>query len=387
MNYKSFLGISAVAVSPLLAVAQETGGFVVGESTRLFVLQSGEVRYDDNVSFAENSKQDDLVYIFTPGLELNYDAGISKGLLTVTGQLIRYEDNRAYNEDLLSIVGEYSYQGAAHGLKAAATYREMSQAMATIRNREQAIRQNVTVASLEDIWAYSAKTKVGVGVAYDATGYPSSVYADREGVSVPVDIYFAATPKLDLSVGYRFRSTTVDELPSATQSWDSKDHFINVGAKGDFTPKLSGQVRVGYSIRDMDVGESLDRLGLMGALTYVYSPKTSFDFTASNDFSNSELGTSQEAFSLRAGGRFEFDPQWSARAGLSWQSTKYAYVATPGLTDRRKDDFFVGDVGVVYAMNEVLSFQATYIYRENSSNRRGLSFNNNILSVGASLRF
>ncbi len=387
MNYKSFVGIGAVSLFPLLALGQPSEGFSLGENTRLFVLQSAEVRYDDNVSFAGSNGQDDLVYLFTPGVELNYDAGISKGLLIVSGNLVRYDDHPAYNEDLLSIVGDYSYQGAAHRLQALAAYREMSQAMATIRNREQAIRQNSTTASLEDLWAYSAKTKLGVGVTYDATGYPSSVYADRESFGVPVDVYFAASPKLDLSVGYRYRNTQVDELPGATRSWDSEDHFINVGAKGDFTPKLSGQVRVGYGIRDLDVASSTSQLGLMGSLTYVYSPKTSFDFTASNDFSNSELGTSQEALSMRAGGRFEFNPQWSARAGLSWQSTKYALVPTPGLTGSRKDDFFVGDVGVVYALSEVISFQAAYIYRENSSNRAGLDFNNNILSVGASLRF
>lgn len=58
-------------------------------------------------------------------------------------------------------------------------------------------------------------------------------------------------------------------------------------------------------------------MGLSGALTYAYSPKTSFDLSVSNDFSNSALGTSQEVFAIRTSGKFEFTPQWSAGLGLS----------------------------------------------------------------------
>ncbi len=384
MSSKTILGIAAVACSPLLALADS--GFALGPDTKLHLTADGQVRFDDNVLLSDSNKDGDTIFVVAPGAELNYDGGISKGVVTLAEQFIRYADHGTLDGDLFSANGEYAYEGALTKVNARAGYSELSQGSVRIRNREESIRHNVTNASLDGLWSATAKTRIGAGIAYDATTYPGSGYYDSQNFSLPVDIYFAATPKVDVSVGYRYRESMIDE-PHGAASMDSTDHFFNVGARGEFTPKLNGQVRVGYGVRDFDEAGSEGQVGLSGALTYAYSPKTSFDLSVSNDFSNSVLGTSQEIFAVRAGGKFEFTPQWSSRIGLSYESSDYAKVAGSGYTNGRKDDFVVGDATVVYAMNENVSFQGSYIYRTNSSNRPGLDFNSNLLSLGVSLRY
>lgn len=383
MSCKTILGIAALACVPALANAGV--GFSLNDETTLHLTGVGQMRFDDNVLLTENNTESDTIFSLIPGIEVKYDGGLTKGLLQLSEDFEFYADNGRLDTELFSGLGELNYEGAMTKVDARIAYRQMNQSSVTVRNRDQAIRHDLFDASVNGIWSATAKTSVGGGVFYDQTNYSDIGYADNQNLSVPVDVYYAATPKVDLSVGYRFRQTDVQRLPLATTDFDSTDHFFNVGARGEFTPKLKGQFRVGYGLRDFDHGDTEDQLGLSGALTYVYSPKTSFDLSVSNDFSNSALGTSQEVFAIRTSGKFEFTPQWSAGLGLSYESTTYDQANSA--ISSRKDDFIVGDATIQYAMNENVTFQGAYVHRTNSSNRSGLDFDSNILSLGVSLRY
>jgi predicted porin len=389
MSRITILGIAAFACGSSLALAES--GIALGPDTKLHLTADGQVRFDDNVRLSANNEDSDTVFVIAPGIDLNYNGGLSKGNLVVVEQIIRYADVGDLDGELFSAVGEYSYEGAMTKVMARAGYRELSQGSVTIRNREEAVEHDVANASIDAIWSATAKTRIGAGLFYDSTSYPDGYYSDRESYGLPIDLYYEVSPKLDVSMGYRYRRSLVDRptaLPSsiAWTSQDSKDHFFNVGARGEFTPKLNGQVRVGYGVRNFDevalgLDDSQGMLSFMGALTYVYSPKASFDFSMSNDFSNSATGTSQEILAFRAGGRFEFTPQWSAQAGLSYESTDYARPST------RNDDFITGDVGVSYTFNENVSVYGSYVHRTNSSNDDVYDLESNVLSLGVSLRY
>jgi hypothetical protein len=383
MSCKTILGIAAIACVP--AVANAGTGFALNDETTLHLTGVGQVRFDDNVLLSENNTESDTVFSAIPGIEVNYDGGLTKGLLNLSEDFEWYADNGRLDAQLFSGLGQLNYQGALTKVDTRISYRQMNQNSVTVRNRDQAIRHDLFDASVDGLWSATAKTSIGAGVFYDQTNYSDIGYADNQNLSLPVDIYYALTPKVDLSVGYRFRQTDVQRVPLAIANYDSKDHFFNLGARGEFTPKLKGQFRVGYGLRDFDHGDTEDQLGLSGALTYSYSPKTSFDLSVSNDFSNSAFGTSQEVFAIRTSGKFEFTPQWSAGLGFSYESTTYDQANSA--ISSRKDEFFVGDATIAYAMNENVSFQGAYVHRTNSSNRSGLDFNSNILSLGVSLRY
>ena len=381
MNSKTILGIAAAVCIPAIASAE--AGFPIGDAAMLHLVLDGQLRYDDNVDLTKGG-DDDVIYVVAPGVELNYNGGLSKGFIGLTEQIIRYGDHDTYAGELFSGLGEYSYEGATCFTQARVSYRELSQASTAIRNRDQAVRHDELAASLDSDWVLTGKTRFGAGLFYNRTNYPGSGYADLENYGFPLDLYYAATPKVDLSIGYRYRISRVKELPTSPLPLDSTDEFFNIGARGEFTPKLKGQIRVGYGLRSFDhvaAGEddSLDQFSFDGVVTYVYSPKASFDLEVSKDFRNSVTGISQKVFRVRTGGKFEFTPEWSAVAGLSYEASRYA--------TGRDDDFITGDVGVVYMVNENLSFNASYLYRTNYSAYPIYDFSNNVLSVGVGLRY
>lgn len=378
------LKLAALAPVALLSCwASAESGIVLSPDTILHLSLDNQIRYDDNVTLTHDAN-DDTVFIFTPGAELIYNGGLSKASVNVMEQIFRYDDYDGLNDELFSVFGLYGFDGAITKVDAHANYQELSQGSLSVTNAEQTVRRDVTDAAIDALWLATEKTHLGAGLFYHATNYTSSAYADTYCYGAPFDVYYAVTPKVDLSAGYRYRRTIVDELPTATRSLDTRDHFFNIGARGEFTPKLKGQLRVGYGIRELDevlAGEdgTKEQFSFMGTMTYVYSPKTSFDFEASNDFNNSALGTSQRVLALRAGGKWELTPDFTVGAGLSYEGTDY--------DSGRNDDFFVGDVSAVYAFSENFSVSASYVFRENWSTYQAKDFVGNVLTVGLRIRY
>lgn len=109
---------------------------------------------------------------------------------------------------------------------------------------------------------------------------------------MPINFYYKWTEKVELSVGYRYRDyqTQIGE--------DSTDHYLNVGARGKFSPKLTGEFTVGVTQRKLAKGGDDTMLGLEANLAYEISPKTSLELRASNAPDTSPQGLQQKNFSL-----------------------------------------------------------------------------------------
>ena len=359
-------GSSLYAGEPLLSV---------GPDIPVFLTAAATARYDDNVLLESANKSSDTIFVLMPGVDLHTTGGVSQAGLTFNEQFIRYASHSDLNSNLASLAGNLAYTGAASKLSAAASYQQMDQSNLSIRSVDQTVRRDLTDASVNGSFGLTAKTSLGLGTSFDRIRYPKVGYQDSDDWSFPVDLYYAVTPKVDLSLGYRYQRTTISDA-----DYNSKDHFVNVGTRGDFTPKLSGQIRVGLNQHRNDIGDSTNQLGLGSTINYILSPKTSIDLTASNDFTHSAFGTSQKTFSVGSNVQFAFTPQWSATGGVSFESTSYLS------TQARKDKFWVGNVGLNYALTTNSALQAAYLYRKNSSNQ-SVNFNNNVLSLSASIRF
>jgi outer membrane receptor protein involved in Fe transport len=359
-------GSSLYAGEPLLSV---------GPDIPVFLTAAATARYDDNVLLESTNKTSDTIFVLMPGVDLHTTGGVSQAGLTFNEQFIRYSSNSNLNSNLASLAGNFAYNGAASKLSAAASYQQMDQSNLSIRSVDETVRRDLTDASVNGSFGLTAKSSIGTGASFDRTRYPKVGYQDSDDWSFPVDLYYAVTPKVDLSLGYRYQQTTV-----SNSAYNSTGHFLNVGTRGDFTPKLSGQIRVGVNQHRPDHGSSTNQLGLGSTITYLLSPKTSVDLTASNDFTHSAFGTSQKTFSVGSNVQFAFTPQWSATGGASFEAT--SYLSTPA----RQDKFWVGNVGLNYALTANSAIQASYLYRKNSSNQ-SVNFNNNVLSLSASIRF
>lgn len=362
----------------------------VGDNAELFLTGSVAVRFDDNIFLSPDSsatKKNDTILSFTPGFELVFGKGsATTGNVYYREEFVRYSDNDQQNTSLSNVGFNSRYDNGKTKMGAAASYAQVAQNQPGVgAGTGQIARRNVTGLKANTEFAFSQKTSFGAGLNYDKTDYAQTTFTDSASWSVPVDVYYEMTPKLDTSVGYRYRDTTLSGSAS-----DSKEHFLSIGARGEFTPKLNGQVRVGYNKRSFARGSDQTGLGVDSSLDYAFSQKTSFQLAVSNDFSNSATGQPTKVFSRTVSTRSALTEQWNVGASLSVRSIDYGRFGT---IPPRNEDFFEGGVNVAYIYSTYLNFTASYSYRNNNasipigSTADNLSFTNSVFTFGANVRY
>jgi hypothetical protein len=202
--------------------------------------------------------------------------------------------------------------------------------------------------------------------------YKRAGYSDTDTLTVPLNVYYKISPKVDLSFGYRYRDTQV-QIGS-----DSQDNYFNVGARGEFTPKLTGHFSIGYNQRSLSAGKDEDQFGFEADLGYEITPKTNFTFGASNDFGTSASGAQQKNFSVNGRLSTKVSEVWSYGGALSYRAIDYI---------TRTDDYIEGSLSATYTVNSYIGISGAYAYRNNSSDLRGSEFSNNVFSLSANIRY
>lgn len=353
-----------------LGTASHAAPFLaIGDGAELFVTGTLGVRSDDNI-FASNTAISDTIFDINPGVEVTFgkDAAL-KGALTLVDAFANYSDNSNLNTNLFTGDFRASYDDAKLKLKFNTGFHELNQNSVDIRGLT---RRDQFVVGTDAEVEISQITAISAGVKFTHDNYKRTGYGDSDDLTVPVDVYYKITPKVDLSAGYRYRSY------ETTVGLDSTDHYFNVGARGSFTPKLTGQFTAGINTRELSNGNDETLPGFDAKLTYELTPKTSLQFGGSNDYGTSPQGDQQKNLAFNASVSTNVDDQWSLNAGLSSRSIEYA---------ARTDDFIEGNLGVNYILNAYVKIAATYTYRNNSSVLASREFSNNVFSLSASLRY
>lgn len=341
----------------------------VGDGAELFLTGTLGVRSDDNIYLASN-KVDDVIFDINPGVALTFGKGsLTQGNLSFTESFARYSQNSKLNTDLAALRFNSNYDDGKSKFNSNASYVESNQNTVGITGLA---RRNLTDLGANAELAATAKSKVGVGLAYSDTDYKAAGYSDLTTFTIPVNYYYAVTSKVDLSFGYRYRSSEVQG------GIDSKDNAFRVGARGDFSPKVTGSVSVGYGARKLDVGGTKDLIDFDGMLNIELTPKTALQLTASNDFGVSGQGQQQKNFSLGGLLTGKVSDQLSLRGGLSFRAIDYY---------SRTDDYVEGQLGADYIVSNNVTILGGYAYRKNKSDLTGGSFNNSVFSLAAQFRY
>jgi hypothetical protein len=367
------LGASSLSAAPFLAL---------GDNAELFLTGSVVLNSDDNIYLRSGSaarpEVSDVILTVTPGVDMVFGRNAAtSGNFYFREDILRYSDNDQQNTSLASVGVNSLYNNGKSKLDLGASYTEFAQNDISVRDA--IVERNVTAVRALSEFGATEKTSVGAGARFEKTDYAGGPsYLDSSVWTLPLDAYFEYSPKLQWSAGYRYRST---DLSGA--GVDSKDHFFNIGARGEFTPKLTGQLRVGYGLRKFDVGEDGSQFGIDSNFTYSYSPKTTYSFGVINDFGVSALGQSTKSFSVNLGANTRIDEQWSWNANVSFRSIDFSGTTTTV----HSDDFVQGSVGAAYILSNSVNFTASYTYRKNSSDRASYEFANNVFSLGANLRY
>jgi hypothetical protein len=341
----------------------------VGDGAELFVTGTLGIRADDNIYTVENATSD-VIFDVTPGLDLTFgkDSQV-KGSLTLSHAFSSYSDNSKLNTNLFN--GDFGSQFDDGKLKLGFNigYHELNQNTPDVQGltRRDAFNTGGT-AEIE----ISQITSVGGGIEFKHENYKKAGYTDSDSLTVPINFFYKWTPKVDLSAGYRYRDYQVDI------GEDTKDHFFNIGARGEFTPKLSGKFAVGLNSRKLDRSSDETQLGWEGKLTYELSPKTSIGISSSNDYGTTPQGAQQKNLSFGGDVSSKISDEWTLNAAVNFRATNY-YTRT--------DDFIDGTLSAMYIVNAHIRITGSYVNRANMSKLAGGDFKQNVFSLSANLRY
>lgn len=365
---KNIIRISLLSAS-LVAGSSAAPFMAIGDGAELFLTGTLGVRADDNIFLAKNSDSD-VIFDINPGAEIVFGKNAQlKGSLTLVDSFANYSDNSNLNTQLFSGAFRSNYDDGKLKLGFNVSYSELNQNSVDIRGLT---RRDVFNTGANTEVEVSQLTKVGAGVTFNHENYKRRGYTDSDSLEVPVDFFYKWTEKTDLSVGYRYRDYRVD-IGS-----DSTDHFFNVGARGEFTPKLKGKFAIGLNTRKLDRGGDETQLGLQSMFTYEVSPKTGIDFGVSNDFGTSPQGQQQKNLTINGAVNTKLDEQWALNGGLNYRAIDYG---------TRTDDYFELTLGASYTINSNVKIVGAYVYRDYASDISASEFKNNVFSVAANFRY
>lgn len=376
-NKRSLTLLAGLASTPVFAAPF----LAIGDNAELFLTANASVRYEDNITFASANEESDVIFNFSPGLELAFGkSSLVSGTFSIYEKFIAYADNTQFNDELFNAVFKSNYSGAKLKLSTNASYRELNQ---TTRDVQAIIESTEMAAGVSGEVSLTRKTKVGLGIQYADRDYKPAGLLDRTTYTVPVNYFFAISPKVDLSAGVRYRYTDVDAVNA-----DSESYNVNVGARGEFTAKLSGSFNVGFTRRELENGgSSSSLLGVDAGLVYAYSPKTRFNLDLSNDFETGSVALpgsrgGQKVASVSFGGSSRVSPAVSLNSSIAYQHIEYLNTVTP-----REDDFIVFTVGGGYVVSQRLSLSAYYSYKKNISDNAASEFDANTVGLSANFRY
>lgn len=370
--------ITAQAILVLVGLVGWTlpgrAALTVGDGSELFLTGSLGFQYDDNIFLRTSSVKSDYITTFTPGLQLVYGQNsLAKGAFTFSEAFAKYANKTSQDSNLASAAFNATYDDGKMKGSFNASYNQVAQNNVDVRAFGILVRRDLTDLKGRGEWSLSDKTSFGAGAGYGRTDYKTAGFVTSNNYTLPVDFYYEMMPKVDLSVDYFYRETDLAQsLPKFT------DNFIGVGARGQFTEKLSGEYHFGYTQRQLKVGGNQSLFGFDSKFTYLFSPKTTVLLGVSNDFANAATGASQKVLSFTTSVRTEFEEGFSGSVAVSYRDLDY-------ITGER-DHYWETTVGVQQQYNKYLSFQAGYTFRNNSTNVSA-DFTDNVFSISGSVRY
>ncbi|NCG08197.1 MAG: outer membrane beta-barrel protein [Verrucomicrobia bacterium] len=375
---------NTVVVSSFFAIAANfaiAGPLVtIGDVGTVSFDGSASVKMDDNIFRQEKGKGkvDDIVMTFSPGLiaTLGRDSSNLDINLSTSFDFVRYQDKGDLDSELFHILGEAAYRASRLAVFASANYDESkSNNELANRNGDLLEREN-TGFSIKGEYTLSPKFSAKVGLNFDEIAYVGSYaadYQDRKNRTVPIDIFYELTPKLDLSVGYTNGDIDVENGDDAT-----RDDF-NVGLRGQLLPKLVGDFKIGYNQYDSDSYKTAS-MSLKGDFSWTISSKLTHRLNIFRNFDASATGTGTQETKVR----FSTNYLLNSKVSLSG---RMGYTIRDYLSSSREDNLLTISFNGNYRINTNWSVNAGYTFSTNDSTIASSSYDNNIFTLSALLSY
>ena len=357
----------------------------IGNNTDVYFNGSSSLRWTSNVFRDEADETEDLTWTLSPGFEVNVGRGLTNADLSIITRydIIRYEDQDQLDTELFHIKAVGSYTSSRLALSGSAYFDESKMNSGENNITNDLIEYDAYGATVDSEYSVSPKFSFGAGARYSEKVYKTfdDTFPDRTIMSAPFDVFYELTPKLDLSLGYTFTNTDIEETIRAS-GYETDSHFLNIGARGELLPKLTGSFKVGYRTRSSNRTNRDDSgmLGLDANFTWTATPKLAVNFDLSRDFGVGGEGQSTEKSSVILGGNYSINSFFTLNANLGYTLTDYSKT-------EREDDQYNAGLRLFYLPNQYWQISTGYTFTENDSNLRSNSYNDHSIDLTATLRY
>ena len=381
---------SGLPASPLVSI---------GDNADVYFTGSSSARWTSNVFRDEVNESEDVILSYSPGLEVNIGRGLSNldVVLRSGFNFVSYTENSNLDAELFSVSGLVVYGSSRWDVNGSLTFAENQSATGEANAVSDLILTEDVKSNIATEYRLSPKFSLGSGISYQSKEYisPKNQFANTDSFSLPADIFYKWTPKVDLSLGYLYSNRDVDSYDRApsnpadglVEGYSTTTHFLNIGARGVLLPKLTGFFKIGYNTRDSDsTGEVLRNksqgsLGLDADLAWATTAKLTNNFKFSRDFDVSGDGNSTEVSSFTVSSIYLVSSFWSIASNVGYTLRSYQDGR------EREDNQYSAGINANYTLNQYWSFSGGYSYSDNQSDQAGNNFTDHVLSISASLRY
>ena len=353
----------------------------LGKNASLHFTADLSARYDDNIFLLNKDKVGDEILSATPGAIFQFgQSSLANGSLSYQESFLDYIHNSSQAQQLGTGAGDFGYSNERLDLKANADYVQTAQNQEGffIPGQKVVVRRNqLDLGSSAEVH-FTEKTSASAGAAYSQTHYltPGLGLVDNHSSSFPVNLYYSVRPKVDLSAGFtQSEIKTPGNGPGSTQV----NRYYNIGARGDFTPKLTGGFSVGYTTSNVTQSKNTSLFAFNANLGYELSPKTNLSLSASRNFGAGPQGEQTKSTNFALTASTAFSPRWQGSAGLTYQNIGYPA--------NRTDNNIAGTVSATYVFSTKINATLSYSLNNNYSNVSTAEYLDNILSLSVGLKY
>lgn len=331
--------------------------------------------FSDNVFYDSDNLRSDLISTVSPGITLKLGrSDLRQITLSYDFDQLFYLENSDQNAGNHGILLETHWEAARIQYDGRNDFRLLS----TILEGSLLTGQNSKV----DRALFNLHHRVGYDLGDKAEIYGEGEYREAD--------YSNGTPLFDrntlqgtLGLGYQFSPKTsffgegfygqgATDPNTPTQSKGPHSEFVGgfIGARGDFTARLTGEIKAGYESRTYsDGGKAPSEPIVETELTYLFSAKTRIALEYTRRSEPSVLSARQSYVADRV--RVSYNQMIGSSGKLfavsrvSFQNNDYEQV---GAGVARNDQQFVADVALVYQMRLWLSGSLGYRFEKVDTN-------------------
>ena len=358
------------ALPPFISMSDDVNVFLTGSALG---------RYESNIFRDETNKQDDFYLILSPGLEIlvgdNHNKARFQGVYRHDFYI--HEKHSKLDSQNANIYIDFWYRAKRSKFHTQFLFEQIRENTPEANTPGDLVHHNDLGFFAEGSYELSPKTSAEVGFEIVDVDYRTpATYGliDYTTYTLPFDLYYRYSPKLDIGPSYRYRHTDIQ------RGNDTDDHFISLALKGEIAPKFNVRMHVGGQHRNIKGRSNRTTLSVNSEMEWHATPKFTIEAGFNKDFSTGGSNQSIEQIGGYAVLTYEICPKTFITSHIFYTEADYQ-------NSLRQDRTTEGKISSLYMPNNYMNFSASYLYQNNDSNATSSSYMNHMIELLASLRY